>query len=279
MSAAVILTRPRHRNTDLARRLSRDAATVLSLPALELAPLVSSPTCVPAPDGFDVVVFVSGYASRLYLHLLRSGKSPVTWPAGTLAATVGQASADSLYQSGFIPHTAIIHPEGHSQAQDSEALWELLEKRLPRPKNVLILRGETGREWLGARLELAGAQVTRFSLYRRRPAIWSDAQGHSLARALQDHSPAICLLTSSESVTAVHVNVQRFGLLESWARCRFLVIHERISARLHSILHESGVRSHPSITQCAPSDDAIYEAIRSLTPSMPSPLGLQSCHD
>jgi hypothetical protein len=72
------------------------------------------------------------------------------------------------------------------------------------------------------------------------------------------------LLTSGESVDAVHANIQRAGLIAPWSRSRFVVIHERVARRLQSLLHASGKVESSMVKVCSPGDDAIVESIRQM---------------
>ena len=265
MNDLVILTRPAHRNTTLAARFTEDELSVLCLPALRLQSVLGTAQHVPGPEGFDLLVFVSGHAVQLYFDNLRRLRPDHVWPQGVRVATVGYASAEPLYQTDVVPTTHILHPDPAAEGQDSEGLWRVLQPVLPQLERVLIVRGQVGREWLGAQFENSGVHVTRFSLYQREPEVWNadhpDVQ--VLVSELKAGRSPVFLLTSSESVDAVHANMQRLGLMSEWARCRFITIHERISSHLQTILHASGAYATHPIKVCAPSDDAIYQAIRS----------------
>src|SRR5690606_13594117 len=165
MKANVVLTRPQGKNAQLASRLAADGWQALALPALTLHPLITDAAQLPAPDDYDLVVIVSSNAVKFYLDLFAQRGNGDSWPARTLAATVGHASARPLYDSGLIPHAQILHPDAEAQGQDSEALWVLLQPRLHQLGRVLIVRGESGREWLGAQCEEAGSRVQRLGLY------------------------------------------------------------------------------------------------------------------
>jgi uroporphyrinogen-III synthase len=127
-------------------------------------------------------------------------------------------------------------------------------------KHVLIVRGQAGREWLGARFEQAGATVSRFSIYERAPAQWDAQQAQALRHVLTSGQACIFLLTSVESVAAVHANICRLGLEEPWRLSGFVVIHERIASRLQSVLNRSADGPSATITLCSPSDNSIYQA-------------------
>lgn len=263
MNDLVILTRPEYRNVALANQLQNEAFDVACLPALRLRPLARSAQQMLWPNDFDLVVFVSSHAAQSYLDRISTLRPGSPWPGHVRVATVGYASAEPLYHAEHIPRERIVHPDPTSPNQDSEGLWEALQPMLSQIRRVLIVRGQAGREWLGAQFEQQGIQVTRFSLYQREPEAWTDEQARVLTNALMTRRPTVFLLTSSESVDAVHANMQRLDLMSQWADCRFIAIHERISDRLHTILRTAGLQARHPIMICAPNDDAICQAIRS----------------
>ena len=258
----VVLTRPEGRNDLLAARLMAKGFRTLALPALSIQPLETDPFALPVPHAYDLIVFVSSNAVRIYLDLLEQGDCAAKWPSATLAATVGQASAAPLYQAGYIPHANILHPGLEDPQHDSEALWAMLQPILPRLRRVLIVRGETGREWLGQQLEQAGVQVERYAIYRREPVLWSHEQYLSIRDATQSDCPLICLFTSAESVQAFHSNTEKYNLQTVWQRAVFVVIHERVASRLQSLLTVgAGTARDPVVKICSPSDDAIFQTV------------------
>ena len=264
MNVSVILTRPEHRNVALEAKLKHDGIRVLSLPALRLEASACDAQQMLWPHDFDLIVFVSSYAAQVYLDRVKSLCPAYKWPAGVRAATVGHASAKPLYRADLVPDSLVLYPEQEQHTQDSEGLWQVLKPALPTLKKVLIVRGQVGREWLGSQFEKYNISLTRLSLYRREPVIWQGADVHALTEVLNEPEAPVFLLTSSDSVNAVHANIQRLDLMSEWAQCRFVVIHERILAHLQSILQVSGLDARQPITICAPCDDAIYQTIYSL---------------
>jgi uroporphyrinogen-III synthase len=247
----------------MAARLAAAGMPVLILPALDIKPVAPAAAVSLDPRLYDLVIFVSSNAVEGYLALMRAAGLQGPWPATTFVATVGASSADRLYGSRLIPSSLILHPDPDA-TQDSESLWALLEPRLASLSRVLIVRGQSGREWLGERLVAAGASVERLAVYSREPAKWTPNELQRLGAALESRASCIILLTSGESVDAVHANIERAGLLAPWSRSRFVVIHERVARRLQSVLHASGKVESTMVKVCSPGDDAIVESIRQM---------------
>ncbi len=266
MKASVVLTRPQGKNEQLGRRLQAAGFSTIALPALSVSPLIQDGNELPPPGNYDLIVFVSSGAVAMYLDLLGRRTNQGAWPERTMVATVGRSSAQPLYDSGLIQPANILHPDPLTQNQDSEALWSVLQPLRHCLERVLIIRGESGRDWLGAQCEQAGIEVERLALYRRAPAVWEPWQTAQLPEVLASPELCVFLLTSGESVDAVHANIQQLGLQEEWAKCRFVVIHERVACRLQSLISASGKVEPTVIKVCSPCDDAIFHAIVQLTP-------------
>lgn len=261
MTVNVVLTRPEGRNQALTARSLAAGWRPFSLPALMIRPLLQRGDRVPDPGDYDLVMFVSRNAARLYLDLLADQSGGQAWPRRTLAATVGRSSAQPLYDSPGIPNAQIVHPDLDSERHDSEALWRCLGARLSTIRKVLIVRGESGRLWFGEQCERVGIKVDRLALYRREPALWNAGQAAELSRALVIPESCVFLLTSSESVDAIHANMCRLGLETAWRKSCFVAIHERIASRLQSVLGGTGNDEPPVVKVCSPSDDSIFLAI------------------
>lgn len=259
MDASVILTRPEGKNEQLAARLADAGLNSLVLPALSLQLRSADKDSFPVPQDYDLLIFVSGNAVRFYTGQLRRFLPDLTWPRSVRVAAVGLSTAQALRRAGVDPGM-IIQPDP-LEGQDSEALWRQLQPRISSLTRILIVRGNRGREWLGARLEEEGARVDRYAVYERRPAHWSAEQEEGLATLLEREAYCVCLLTSSEGVDAMHANIVRLGLENAWSSLRFLVVHERIASRLQSVISASGKEAPRVVKICQPSDDAIYEAL------------------
>lgn len=159
----LLLTRPREDSAALAATLAEVGVFSSSLPLLEIQALPVSDSqraILLELDRYCALIVVSKPAAHLGLGLLRA-----YWPQSpaqswfSVGAGTGQILADAGLQV-FYPQTG----------DDSEALLELPQLReairQPEPQ-VLIVRGEGGRELLSERLRDLGASVDYLELYRR----------------------------------------------------------------------------------------------------------------
>ena len=254
----VLLTRPAGRNETLSAALAAQGFSSLVLPALKLEAQNLSEEQWQDPQDFDLVLFVSSSAVNFYFAALQARGQ--RWPDKVLLAAVGFATAACLRAQPGVTPEAVLHPESADSLQDSEALWTLLEPRLAQLERVLIVRGHSGREWLGQQLESHGIQVQRLAIYQRSPAKWSMQQGRQIRDSLQAGRLAV-LLSSSQSADAVFANVQSLGLTDVWSQCAYVVIHPRIEEHLQSLLLQAGITAPPMVKRCTPDDDDIVAAM------------------
>jgi len=254
-----VLTRPAGRNEALAERLRAAGWTPCILPALEIEALPAEPDALPRPSDYDMVVFVSGNAARLYLEQWFEADGASAWPAGVIAATVGPASARALRESpAFGANTTVLHPSENAPSHDSEALWEVLQGLPALPRRVLLVRGTQGRDWLADRLQAHGAAVTRFAAYLRRPARWDADRLSQLRQWAAQGLRATWLITSGEGADAVRARLDEAGLTPWWARCGFVLTHPSLARRVPPAAQDAADRSMVKI--CLPNDESIFQA-------------------
>lgn len=157
----VIVTRPRAAAEQLRAALTGAGARVLVFPALEIEESAPSPalqSLLGELERFDLAIFVSANAVEKGLAAVRRFGA---WPASLEVAAIGEATAQALRNSGFA--TAISPPERH----DSEALASLERLQAVGGEEIVIFRGEGGREHLKNVLEERGARVAYAECYRR----------------------------------------------------------------------------------------------------------------
>jgi uroporphyrinogen-III synthase len=157
----VVITRPRATAEALAAALAREGARPIVFPALAIEDLPASATLESALAALEraaVAIFVSAHAVERGIAAARA-RGP--WPPGVRVAAVGEATAQALRNSGL--RDVISPPERH----DSDALLALPELQAVRGRDIIIFRGEGGRERLKEVLEERGARVRYAECYRR----------------------------------------------------------------------------------------------------------------
>ncbi|MDO3523579.1 fused uroporphyrinogen-III synthase HemD/membrane protein HemX [Ralstonia pseudosolanacearum] len=197
----VIVTRPRAQAPMLVAALERHGLRTLQFPLLDIAPtpnLDDLRAVLADPSRYALVVFVSPNAVQQAFAAMPEG---FRWPQDVPAAVVGPASAQALAAHGVAaPTYRVIRPDSHADdaRQDSEALYARLDVATLSGREVLIVRGNGGREWLADRLREAGVAVRTVEAYRRSVPVPDAAAWAALREVLAGRHA--WTLTSSEAV-------------------------------------------------------------------------------
>lgn len=180
----VVITRPREPAEALARALEEEGARAFVFPALaieDLPPTAELEAAIAELPRAALAIFVSAHAVEKGVAAVRARRP---WPPGVEVAAVGEATAEALRNSGF---AAVISPR---ERHDSEALLETARLQAVRGENIIVFRGEGGRERLREGLQARGARVTYAQCYRRvRPrtdpvpllAAWARGEVHAVS--------------------------------------------------------------------------------------------------
>ena len=197
----VVVTRPRAQAPMLVAALERHGLRTHQFPLLDIAPtpnLDDLRAALGDPSRYALVVFVSPNAVQQAFAAMPEG---FRWPQEVPVAVVGPASAQALATHGVAPPAhRVIKPDTHADdaRQDSEALYARLDVPALSGREVLIVRGNGGREWLADQLREAGASVRTVEAYRRSVPV-PDAAAWLALRAVLSSRHA-WTLTSSEAV-------------------------------------------------------------------------------
>jgi len=244
------------------------------------------------PDQFDAVVWVSRgawqhyadwYLQRPQVSLLQSleqtaktatTNNPEQAAREPVLACVGVATARQVADGLQLPLQAITYPDG-DLSSDSEGLWAILQRKLQRGDRVLIVRGQTGRDWLADTMTDHGMNVTCLSVYQRRAAVWqpeqvqtlmhwgASGQGSGAATALGNLAgTGVWLITSAEGLAAIQAQYQQHQLMgkPGLQPQAVVVVHQRLVPLVHGWLSHWGQDELPLVVT-APEDEAIFKAI------------------
>ncbi len=193
----VVVTRPRAAAEALAAPLAAQGARVWLLPALAIEDLPATPALeklLAGLEGFDMAIFVSANAVDRGLAAARRFGP---WPKHLRVAAIGEATAEALRNTGLGP---VISP---AERHDSEALLGLAPLQVVKGQNILVFRGEGGREHLKEALEARGARVEYAECYRRvRPQGDASAVVAALARG-EVHAVSVLSAETLENFIAM----------------------------------------------------------------------------
>jgi len=160
----VVVTRPAAQGEPLLARLRAAGHQAWAVPALEIEPLVldgAHRRLLLDLDLYHAVFFVSANAAH---HALEACADLwPQWPVGVHWLAVGESTAMVIRAAG-------LTPEYPRSGFNSEAVLALPCLSAVADKRILICRGESGRDWLAARLREKGAAVDVVPFYRRHPA-------------------------------------------------------------------------------------------------------------
>lgn len=248
-AATVLVTRPAHQSEPLARQLAEAGLIPLRYPTLDIGP-ASDPAKLRAVIDFlpqaDLVVFISPNAVHYGMAAIRAQLGDV--PGNPQIACVGAGSARALADAGLIN---IITP---AETFNSEALLALPELQSVEGWQVVIFRGNGGRDTLKTTLEARGARVRYAECYCRfRP----DSDTDPLEHWLQQGKPDVITVTSSEALRNL-VELTPAPLRTALVKIPLIVISPRIAA----VAKELGF-TRIEITRSA-GDDAIVAAAAAL---------------
>jgi len=221
----VAITRPTAQAEALCRAIEEAGGEAFRFPLLEIVPVTDPAVFAPVAarlDTFEIAFFVSPNAVEHGLGGLRQIRP---WPPGLRVAAVGQGSARVLEAHGF---SEVVAP---AEGFDSEAVLALpaFAPEAVRGRVVLVVRGGTGRELLGATLMARGARVEYLSCYHRRCPVADPAPLLELAACGRLDALSV---TSSEGADHLVRIIGSEGLARL-SRVPVFVSHPRIATRCY----------------------------------------------
>jgi len=248
MASRIIITRPAHQARALVEGIKAAGGDVVLFPTLDILahPLEQEDKAlIQQINRYDIIIFISPNAVE---HGLNQIQTVSVLPGSAQLATIGQSSAKSLFnrlgkQPDIVP-TGSFNSEG---LLETEALQDVTNK------NILIIRGDGGREHLRQTLQQRGATVDYLSVYQRiKPA----SDNSELEQHLQNNQIAVIVITSAEglkNLVEMVTEKQRKLLLQ----VPLLLINPRLVATAKKL----GFKSDLFIATQA-SDDAIIKTLQ-----------------
>ena len=245
----VLVTRPREQALALADLIREAGGEAILFPAIEIAPVADSRrfhTITSRLEQFDLAIFVSPTAVQKALGLLEGRR----WPERLRIAAIGAGSRRELERKGF---ASVIHPQGEA---DSEALLALPELADVAGRNIVVFRGEGGRELLGDTLSARGARVEYAECYARvRPAVSADkpAWAHS----------ALDAVTVSSSEGLANMDAMLRAWRRDWLReSPLFVPHSRVAAEATRLGAREAIVAGPGDAETARALIAYFRAAK-----------------
>jgi uroporphyrinogen-III synthase len=203
----VLVTRPHHQAGELCRLVEDAGGEVIAFPTINIVPLAINSSEKHALDKYDIIIFVSRNAVAYFDAQLQASLAQ-----NILAVAIGASTAQHMHKKGF---KAVIKPDSPA---GSERVLALPELHNVEGKQVLIVRGQDGRELLADRLTERGATVSYLEVYRR-------ALPSPMQQQLDQAKQAECIIISS--VNSLENLCQLVGE-ENFKNKRLIVVSNRI---------------------------------------------------
>ena len=139
----VLITRPRAQADPLVTELRAGGIDAVALPLIDIAPAADPLAVRQAWDRLPACALAMFVSANAVLHFMRLRPAQAAWPAGVLAGSTGPGTSAALREAG-VPPSLLVEPAG--AVFDSEALWQRLRDRDWMGRQVLVVRGEGGRQ-------------------------------------------------------------------------------------------------------------------------------------
>ena len=231
----LLVTRPREQAQEWVARLKAAGVLARAVPLLGIAAADAQADRAALHQAWQhvatcrAVMFVSPNAVTGFFEAAPSGAK--AWPGQTWAVAPGPGTASALVAQGVCP-AQIVQPPADAPRFDSESLWPGLARLDWSDQDVLVVRGEGGRDWLIQRWQQAGARVRTVVAYRRAAPRLLDLEVQGLQWALAHPQQALWLWSSSEALDhlapLVCAHVPQAGVADWRAQVRGLAMHARI---------------------------------------------------
>ena len=225
----VLVTRPREQAQRWVLELANSGVSAHALPLIDIGDAGDTAPVAQAWQDIasqSLVMFVSANAVQRFFALR---PAHAAWPPGLRAASTGPGTTAALREAG-VAASNIVAPADDGPFE-SEALWQRLVHEPWQGAQVLVVRGEQGRDWLTEQWREKGAMVRFVSSYRRELPQWCDADARRCDEAVAQPATTLWLFSSSEAVA----NLRRLRPTANFAQAHALCTHERIAATTRAI--------------------------------------------
>jgi uroporphyrinogen-III synthase len=229
----VLITRPLAQAQPDIGKLAAAGLDADAVPLLAIEPLPDQRAITQAwadLPRYALVMFVSPNAV-LHFFAVRPSLAPafVLWPEGLRAAATGPGTVAALIEAGLAAGQCL---SSNGPRYDSQALWdEVLQHQPWQGAQVLIVRGNGGRDELADRLTDAGAQITFVQSYSRALPVWTAAQRAAAQAAVDSPQSHLWHFSSSEAVKHLPTLLPQ----AQWGISRAVATHPRIAAAARDI--------------------------------------------
>jgi uroporphyrinogen-III synthase len=252
MALRLLVTRPQPQADAWVERLRERGVDAESFPLLSIDAMVDLSALHAAwaeLPRYALAMFVSPNAVSHFFAARPSELAARGWPAGVLAGATGPGTLQALQLAG-VPAALCAAPPADATLFDSAALWAKLQHESWQGREVLVLRGDGGRDEFAAHLRAAGATVHFTQAYRRGPARPTAIERARLARAIAQPASHVWWLSSAEAVGYL----PQLAPDTDWRAAQALASHPRIAAAAREL-------GFGRVAEAAPTVEAVLDAV------------------
>ena len=252
MALRLLVTRPQPQADAWVARLRTQGIEAVALPLLAIDAVVDLGELHAAwrdLPRYALVLFVSPNAVSHFFAARPAELAARGWPAGTRAGATGPGTLQALQRAG-VPATLCVAPPCDALQFDSAALWAQLRDETWTGREVLVLRGDGGRDEFAGYLRAAGAAVRFTQAYHRGPARLSATEQALLASAIARPARHLWWLSSAEAVGYL----PQLAPQADWRDACALASHPRIAARAREV-------GFGLVFEAPPTLDAVHAAL------------------
>jgi uroporphyrinogen-III synthase len=177
VALCVLVTRPAGQAADWVGRLRERGIDARALPLIAIEPAAEGAPLHSAWRSLDAIALAMFVSPNAVAAFFAARPQDAAWPPALLAGATGPGTARALRDAGVANVVAPAEPPF-----DSAALWSRLSTDDWAGREVLIVRGDGGRDEFAVSLRAAGATVRFVQAYRRTAPRWQ-ADEQALARA------------------------------------------------------------------------------------------------
>ena len=249
--AHVLVTRPDHQAENLCRIIELQGGIAVRFPVLQIVRLdgQSDSQSDDPPTATNPLTQLSKYRWLIFTSAnavnfaLKANGGRIAQFQATQIAAIGQATAKELESADL--QVAMIPKTGY----DSESLLAMPQLQHVNGQDILIVRGQGGREELANVLRSRGANVSYWEVYKR---VIPDIDTTEVINLLEQDLLDVIVITSCEALQNL-ATMLGTNYIRRMATIPLVVISDRIS----SLAAEMGFM-RIAVTGC-PSDLAILE--------------------
>ena len=164
----VIITRPQHQAQNLGQMLAQLNRPYVVYPLFEIEAISDNPEldlAVKNLTAFALVVFVSPNA--IDALFMRAPTLAASWPIEVAVGVVGAASRQALLNHGIDESKVRVFSPSNVERTDSETLLVELDLHALRGRKALIVRADSGRDFLADALRVVDVEVQSVTAYKR----------------------------------------------------------------------------------------------------------------